>query len=128
MCNIFIHKSKLPSKVFENEVVRLHPAAMDSDERKRGGRRAGAGRKAKARPLACAEPIGPLLAERCAQARREREEATGASISLRDLASASGLSVPTLRGILAGTGDPRASGLCGLAKALRVRPGWLLGD
>lgn len=103
--------------------------AVQRGNKKRGGRRAGAGRKPKQRPAApCAEDIGPLIAARVIQARREREAALGQAISLRDLAASSGISVPTLRVILAGNGDPRASGLCGLAAALRVRAGWLLGE
>lgn len=49
-------------------------------------------------------------------------------MSLRDLAAASGVSVPTVRQILAGKGNPRASALRGQAAALRVRVGWLEAD
>ena len=58
----------------------------------------------------------------------EREAATGEAMSLRDLAAASGISVPTLRQALAGKADLRASALRGLAAALRVRLGWLVGE
>lgn len=74
------------------------------------------------------DPIGPLIAERLQLALSEREEATGQAISLRDLAAASAVSVPTLRVILDGRGDPKASALLRLAGALRVRAGWLIGE
>lgn len=69
-----------------------------------------------------------MLAARVSQARAERERATETAISLRDLAAASGLSLTALQTVLAGRVAPRLSTLQGLAAALRVRVGWLLGE
>lgn len=93
----------------------------------RGGRRDGAGRpvgSSKDRPPRVEiSSIGPLIADRLRQTIGDQ-----GSISLRDLAAASAVSVPTLRAILAGRGDPKASALLRLARSLHVRVGWLIGD
>lgn len=102
---------------------------MQRGQKTHGGKRAGAGRKPKTRPVCPSlAAVGQVLAKRLRQAWQDREKELGHPLALRDLAEASGTSEPTLRRVLAGQGNLRANALVGLAAVLRVRAGWLLGE